>query len=324
MSTALITGIGGQDGSYLAELLLARGYRVIGLVRSTTPDRNVRIAAIRDRIELVAADLLDQSSLVVLIDTHRPAEIYNLAARASSSQLFADPVLTCEYNGLAVARLLEAIRHVDPTIRFCQASSSEMFGNATTSPQDESSPFRPRNPYGIAKLCGHWFTVNYRETHGVFACSCILFNHESPRRGAEFVTRKVSAAAARIRLGKQDRLKLGDLDARRDWGFAADYVRGMWQMLQAPTPDDYVLATGETRTVREFCRIAFRHVGLDYREYVHVDPEIVRPPEMVTLVGNAERARRALGWAPTVSFEELVRMMVDADLHQLSSVEAKS
>jgi GDPmannose 4,6-dehydratase len=314
VTTALITGITGQDGSYLAELLLAHGYRVIGLVRPERPVNDARIAHIRDRLELVPGDLRFQNALQEIIDRCRPAEIYNLAARASSSQLFSDPVATTEYNGLAVVRLLEAIRAVDPTIRFCQASSSEIFGNAAHAPQDESTPFHPRNPYGIAKLCGHWFTANYREVYGLHACSCILFNHESPRRGTEFVTRKIAIAAARIKAGLQDKLLLGDLDARRDWGFAGDYVQGMWQMLRAPAADDYVLATGVTHTVRDFCDVAFRHVGLDYEDFVMLDSVSRRPVESVLLVGNADKARRVLGWQPTISFEELVRMMVDADL----------
>lgn len=314
MTTALITGITGQDGSYLAELLLAHDYRVIGLVRPEGPVNDTRIAYIRDRLELIPGDLLNQHALQEIIDRCRPAEIYNLAARASSSQLFSDPVATTEYNGLVVVRLLEAIRAVDPTIRFCQASSSEMFGNASSAPQDESTPFHPRNPYGIAKLCGHWFTANYRDVYGLHSCSCILFNHESPRRGTEFVTRKIAAAAARIKAGLQDKLRLGDLDARRDWGFAGDYVRGMWQMLRARAADDYVLATGVTHTVRDFCDIAFQHVGLDYQDFVVIDSVSRRPAERVPLVGNADKARRVLGWRPTISFDELVRMMVDADL----------
>jgi len=314
VTVALITGITGQDGSYLAELLLAHGYRVIGLVRPGGVVNDSRIAHIRDRLELIPADLLNQHALQEIIDRCRPAEIYNLAARASSSQLFSDPLATTEFNGLVVVRLLEAIRAIDPTIRFCQASSSEIFGNPEHAPQDESTPSRPRNPYGIAKLCGHWFTANYREVYGLHAGSCILFNHESPRRGTEFVTRKIALAAARIKTGLQDRLRLGDLDARRDWGFAGDYVLGMWQMLRAPAPGDYVLATGVTHTVRDFCDVAFHHVGLDYEDFVVIDPVSRRPTESVPLVGNADKARRVLGWQPTISFHELVRMMVDADL----------
>ncbi len=314
MTTALITGITGQDGSYLADFLLARGYRVIGVVRPDGPVNDFRIAHTIDRLELVPGDLLMQRTVHDIIDRCRPSEIYNLAARASSSQLFADPIATAEYNGLVVARVLEAIRIADPSIRFCQASSSEIFGNAPYAPQDESTPFRPRNPYGIAKLCGHWFTANYREVYGLHACSCILFNHESPRRGTEFVTRKITVATARIKAGLQDKLHLGDLDAKRDWGFAGDYVRGMWQALNAPSADDYVLATGVTHTVRDFCDVAFRHVGLDFEDFVVLDPTSRRAVEKVPLVGNADKARRVLGWQPTIGFEELVKMMVDADL----------
>jgi GDPmannose 4,6-dehydratase len=316
--TALITGITGQDGSYLAELLLERGYRVIGTVRPHAAVKYERIGQIRGSIELAEVDLLDAAALQELVERHRPAEIYNLAARASSSQLFSDPVLTGEYNALTVARLLEAICKTDTRIRFCQASSSEMFGKSRESPQSEATPFYPRNPYGIAKLAGHWFVVNYRETHNIFACSSILFNHESPRRGREFVTRRITTAVARIQAGLQSELGLGDLEARRDWGYAADYVRGMWQMLQAPAAGDYVLATGETHSVREFCEIAFSRAGLDYRNHVVVDPAYRRDPEAVQLVGDATKAARDLGWQPTVSFRELVHMMVDADMKALN------
>ena len=322
MATALITGIGGQDGSYLAELLLANGYDVVGLVRSAAPERNENIKAIRDRVTLATGDLADEQSLRRIIETYRPVEIYNLAARASSLQLFTDPVGTGNYNGLSVARLLEAIRNVNPTARFCQASSSELFGKAIVAPQDEGTPFHPRNPYGVAKLFGHWFTVNYRESHGMFAASAILYNHESPRRGPEFVTRKIARAAAKIRCGLQDRLVLGDLEARRDWGYAADYVYAMWRMLQTPEPHDYVLATGESHSVREFCSIAFDRVGLDYLRYVSVDPGTARPKESALLVGNADRARRMLGWKPTVTFNQLVVMMVDAEMLSLRDVTA--
>jgi GDPmannose 4,6-dehydratase len=317
MPTALITGISGQDGSYLAELLLTRGYRVIGLMRQESPNPPVRLAALQERLTLVKASLLDQEQLRSIIERYAPAEIYNLAARASSSQLFSEPLVTCESNGLAVVRLLELIRLIDPKIRFCQASSSEMFGSTVESPQSESTAFQPRNPYGIAKLFAHRMVGSYRETHGIFACSGILFNHESPRRGPEFVTRKISMAVARISEGQSSPLQLGNLDATRDWGFAADYVGAMWQMLQASSPGDYVLATGVSHSVREFCDVAFQHVGLDYREYVVQDPAARRADETVPLVGNSAKAREKLKWSPTVSFEELVRMMVDADIRAL-------
>lgn len=316
--TALITGINGQDGSYLAELLLERGYRVVGLVRSEAAARHERMDSLRGRIELVQGSLLDDNCWRQIFERYRPSEVYNLAARASSTQLFADPVLTGEFNGMAVVRILEAIRAFDSTIRFCQASSSEMFGEARHSPQSESTPFSPRNPYGIAKLFGHGMVGMYREHFGVFACSAILFNHESPRRGAEFVTRKITSSVARIKRGLAHSLLLGNLEATRDWGFAGDYVRAMWQMLQAPAADDYVVATGESHSVRELCEIAFAHVGLDYRKYVQVDPQAQRPMEAVRREGDASKARTVLGWRPTVSFEQLVRMMVDADLNSLS------
>ena len=315
---ALITGVTGQDGSYLADLLLDKGYRVVGVIQPGRGKATQRIDHVLDRIDLIECDLLDQRAVTQMLTAQRPTEVYNYAARASSSQLFDDAVLTGEYNGLAVARILEAIRVADPAIRFCQASSSEMFGNSRLSPQDEATPFYPRNPYGVAKLYAHWITVNYRETYGLFACSGILFNHESPRRGHEFVTRKITRAVARISAGQQRELKLGDLEARRDWGYAADYVRGMWRMLQAPAADDYVLATGEAHSVREFCEIAFRRVGLDYRNYVIQDSRDKRRPESVVLVGNAGKARRVLQWAPSLSFEQLVCMMVDADVSALS------
>lgn len=318
MPTALITGINGQDGSYLAELLLERGYRVVGLMRSDAPTRHERIDHLRQSIELVQGSLLDERCLRQILGQYRPREIYNLAARASSSQLFADPVLTGDFNGLAVVRMLEAIRTVDTTIRFCQASSSEMFGKASQFPQSESTPFRPRNPYGVAKLFAHGMVGTYREHFGVFACSSILFNHESPRRGPEFVTRKITMGVARIKAGLANSLQLGSLEATRDWGYAGDYVRAMWQMLQAQAPDDYIVATEESHSVRQFCEIAFAHVGLDYRNYVQVDPRAQRPRESVRLVGDATKARTALGWRPTVSFEQLVRMMVDADVENLT------
>ena len=320
MTTALITGITGQDGSYLADFLLARGYRVIGLVRPDSPEPHERLANIRQYLTLVQGSLLDQPRLQSIIEEYRPAEIYNFAARASSSQLFSDPLLTSEYNGLAVARQLELIRIVDPAIRFCQASSSEMFGNATESPQTERTPFRPRNPYGIAKLFAHGMVGSYRETHDIFACSSILFNHESPRRGHEFVTRKISMAAARIAAGLDSHVHLGSLDARRDWGYAADYVGAMWQMLQVSKPDDYVLATGVSHSVRELCEIAFRHVGLDYRNCVTQDLRAQHPKEVATLVGDSTKAKEALNWSHSVSFEALVTMMVDADIRALAGL----
>jgi GDPmannose 4,6-dehydratase len=318
-SCALITGVNGQDGSYLAELLLEEGYRVLGTVRPASRSNLQRIEHIKDRIEIFDLDLLDRPSMQRIIDEQRPSEIYNLAARASSTQLHADPVLTAEYNGVAVAHLLESIRSIDPTIRFCQASSSEMFGNADRAPQSESTPFRPRNAYGAAKLYGHWITVNYRETQGLFACSAILFNHESPRRGLEFVTRKVTRAAAMIRAGRQERLELGTLDARRDWGFAGDYVRAMWLMLQGRAAGDYVVATGDTHSVRELCEVAFDKIGLDYRRYVVENPSAKRRGDVTQLVGDSSLARRTLGWRPSVSFVELIEMMVDADVLELTT-----
>jgi GDPmannose 4,6-dehydratase len=316
---ALITGVNGQDGSYLADLLLAKGYRVLGTVRPTSREKLGRIAHIERQIELLDLDLLDRAAMQRLLEQHRPSEVYNLAARASSAQLHVDPVLTAEYNGIAVVHLLESILRVDPSIRFCQASSSEMFGNADRSPQDEKTPFVPRNPYGAAKLYGHWMTANYRDSHGLFACSAILFNHESPRRGHEFVTRKISRAAAMIRAGRQAQLELGDLEARRDWGFAGDYVQAMWLMLQARVASDYVIATGETHSVRELCEVAFRQVGLDYRKYVVENPGDKRRPESIQLVGDPSRAQQELGWRRTKSFAELVEMMVDADVAVIES-----
>jgi GDPmannose 4,6-dehydratase len=318
MPTALITGINGQDGSCLAELLLKRGYRVVGLMRPDATTRQQRIDHLRQRIEVAKGSLLDEACLRRIIEQYRPNEVYNLAARASSSQLFADPVQTGDFNGLAVVRLLEAIRVVDTTIRFCQASSSEMFGEASQSPQNESTPFRPRNPYGVAKLFAHGMVGVYRKNHGLFACSSILFNHESPRRGTEFVTRKITMGVASIKTGLAESLQLGSLDATRDWGYAGDYVHAMWRMLQVQFPDDYVVATGESHSVREFCEIAFAHVGLDYRKYVRVDPRVQRSPESVRLVGDATKARTALEWRPALSFEQLVHMMVDADIELLT------
>jgi GDPmannose 4,6-dehydratase len=311
---ALITGVTGQDGSYLAELLLEKGYRVVGMVRRASTENFERIAHLVDRIELEQADLLDQLSLVHLLDKVRPDEVYNLAAQSFVPTSFSQPLLTGEFTALGVTRLLEAVRLVDTGMRFYQASSSEMFGKVQQTPQSEQTPFWPRSPYGVAKLYGHWITVNYRESYGIFACSGILFNHESPRRGREFVTRKIAEGAARIALGFQDRLMLGNLDARRDWGFAPEYVEAMWLMLQQEAPDDYVVGTGEHHTCREFCEIAFDHVGLDYRDRVKVDPALLRPAEVDTLLADAGKARRVLGWEARTSFEDLVRIMVDAEL----------
>jgi GDPmannose 4,6-dehydratase len=298
----------------MAELLLEKGYRLIGAVRDLSAASHPRVESIRRDIQFEELDFLDEVSLRCLIEKTGPSEIYNFAARASSSQLFDNPTLTAEINAVGVVRLLEAMRAVNPAIRFCQASSSEMFGGTTQSPQSEETPFCPRNPYGIAKICGHWCVANYREVQGAFACSAILYNHESPRRGLEFVTRKISRGAARIKMGLQISLALGNLEARRDWGYAGDYVRGMWQMLQMPFAADYVLATGMLHTVREFCDIAFRHVGLKYEDHVESSAGDARPPESVPLVGNPTKARELLSWQPRVSFEELVCMMVDEDL----------
>ncbi|NMC18978.1 MAG: GDP-mannose 4,6-dehydratase [Thermogutta sp.] len=311
---ALITGITGQDGSYLAEFLLEQGYEVHGMVRRSSTEGFDRIRHIRSRVMLHQADLLDQLSIVRLLDAIRPHELYNLAAMSFVPTSWEQPLLTGEFTALGVTRVLEAIRQVDPGIRFYQASSSEMFGDVREEPQDENTRFWPRSPYGVAKVYGHWITVNYRESFGIFGCSGILFNHESPRRGKEFVTRKVTDAAARIKLGLQDKLHLGNLDAMRDWGFAGDYVRAMWMMLQQDKPDDYVIATGEKHSVRELVETAFSYVGLDWRKHVEIDPKLIRPAEVCTLRGDASKARRILGWQPQVSFTALVRMMVDSDL----------
>ncbi len=315
--TAVITGVTGQDGSYLAELLLDKGYDVIGVVRRTSHDSYERIGHLLDRLRVVAADLLDQHSLTMVIRDAQPDEVYNLAAQSFVPTSWSQPVLTGEFTALGVTRLLEAIRLAHPKARFYQASSSEMFGKATETPQRETTPFYPRSPYGVAKVYGHWITVNYRESYGLHAVSGILFNHESPRRGLEFVTRKVTDAVARIKRGKIDELRLGNLDARRDWGFAGDYVDAMWRMLQQDEPRDYVIGTGETHSVRELCEVAFGHAGLDWRKYVKVDPKFVRPAEVDLLLADAGQARRDLGWAPRVSFEGLVKMMVDADLERV-------
>jgi GDPmannose 4,6-dehydratase len=316
MRTALITGITGQDGSYLAEFLLDKGYRVIGVVRRSSTTPYERIGHLVDRVELVSADLLDQTSLTDAVHDTQPDEIYNLAAQSFVQASWPQPVLTGEFTALGVTRMLEAMKKAAPKARFYQASSSEMFGKVHESPQTEETPFYPRSPYGVAKVYGHWITVNYRESFGLYAVSGILFNHESPRRGTEFVTRKVSDAVARIKLGQQKEVRLGNLEARRDWGFAGDYVEAMWMMLQQDVPDDYVIGTGDTRTVRELCQVAFEHVGLDYREFVVQDPKFFRPAEVDLLVADATKAREQLGWTPKVTFHQLVRMMVDADLER--------
>ena len=314
MKKALITGITGQDGSYLAELLLAQGYQVTGMVRRASTETFDRIAHFKDQISLRQADLLDQFSLVKLLDEVQPDEIYNLAAMSFVPTSWNQPVLTGEFTALGVTKLLEAMRMVCPKAHFYQASSSEMFGKVIETPQTETTPFYPRSPYGVAKVYGHFITVNYRESYNLFALSGILFNHESPRRGKEFVTRKISDAVARIKLGTLKELRMGNLDAKRDWGFAGDYVRAMWLMLQQDKPEDFVVATGETHSVREFLEIAFSHVGLKYEDYVVIDPEFIRPAEVELLLGNPAKAKATLGWQPKVSFEQLVTMMVDADM----------
>jgi GDPmannose 4,6-dehydratase len=314
MPTALITGITGQDGSYLAEFLLEQGYEVIGMVRRTSTVNFSRIQHFQDEITLVSGDLLDQGSLISTLQEYQPDEVYNLAAQSFVPASWKQPVFTGNVTALGVTRMLEAIRTVDESMRFYQASSSEMFGKVREVPQNENTPFYPRSPYGVAKVYGHWITVNYRESYGLHATSGILFNHESPRRGLEFVTRKVTHGAAQIKLGLVDELRLGNLDARRDWGYASDYVWAMWLMLQQPTPDDYVIATGETHSIRELCEEAFGYVDLDWQEYVRQDPRFMRPAEVDLLVGDASKAGRALGWEPKVTFGDLVRMMVDADV----------
>jgi len=316
--TAVITGVTGQDGSYLAELLLSKGYEVIGVVRRTSHDSYERIGHLLDRVHVVAADLLDQHSLTTVIRDAKPDEVYNLAAQSFVPTSWNQPVLTGEFTALGVTRLLEAIRLAHPQARFYQASSSEMFGKVVETPQRESTPFYPRSPYGVAKVYGHWITVNYRESYGLYAVSGILFNHESPRRGLEFVTRKVTDGVARIKLGKTKELRLGNLDSGRDWGFAGDYVDAMWRMLQQQKPIDYVVGTGTMHTVRDLCAAAFAHAGLDWQQYVKVDPKFVRPAEVDVLRADAGRARKELGWTPKVGFEQLVQMMVDADLERLS------
>jgi GDPmannose 4,6-dehydratase len=315
----LITGITGQDGSYLAEFLLDREYDVVGVVRRSSTLNFERIAHIQDRLTLVPGDLLDQGSLVAILAEHRPAEVYNLAAQSFVMTSFTQPVLTGDVTGLGAVRLLEAVRHVDPDIRFYQASSSEMFGKVIEVPQTERTPFHPRSPYGVAKTYAHWITVNYRESYDLFAASGILFNHGSPRRGLEFVERKVSNGVARIKCGLDTKLRLGNLEARRDWGFAGDYVECMWRMLQLDEPGDFVVASGETHSIRELCEIAFGRVGLDWTDYVVQDERFYRPAEVDLLIGDPARARDALGWQPRTSFTALVEMMVDADLAALDA-----
>jgi GDPmannose 4,6-dehydratase len=319
MPKALITGATGQDGSYLAEFLLDKGYEVVGMVRRTSHDSYERIEHLLDRIEIVAADLLDQHSLTVVLQDTLPDEVYNLAAQSFVPTSWTQPVLTGEFTALGVTRILEAIRLVNPKARFYQASSSEMFGKVTETPQRETTSFYPRSPYGVAKVYGHWITVNYRESYDLFAVSGILFNHESPRRGIEFVTRKVTDGVARIKLGLAGELRLGNLDARRDWGYAGDYVEAMWLMLQQAEPHDYVVGTGETHSVRELVELAFDHVGLDYRQYVTSDSRFHRPAEVEALLADPTKARRDLGWRPKVTFPQLVAMMVDADLARRSA-----
>ncbi len=314
MKTALITGITGQDGSYLAEFLLDQGYHVVGMVRRSSTVNFQRIEHIQDRLTLVPGDLLDQMSLVDALQEYKPQEVYNLAAQSFVPTSWKQPVFTGEATALGVTRMLEAVRIADLSIRFYQASSSEMFGKVRESPQKESTPFYPRSPYGVAKVYGHWITVNYRESYDLFACSGILFNHESPRRGLEFVTRKVTYGAVKIKLGLAEDLHLGNLDSRRDWGFAGDYVRAMWLMLQQDAPDDYVIGTGQTYRVRTLCRVAFERLGLDWEKYVIVDPRFYRPAEVDLLVSDPSKAKAALGWEPETSFEQLIQMMVDADL----------
>ena len=316
--TALITGITGQDGAYLAQLLLDQGYEVHGMVRRSSSDRFDRIEPLIHDIMLHQADLLDQLSIVRLIEATSPDEVYNLAAQSFVPTSFEQPLLTGEFTALGVTRMLEAVRQVNTGIRFYQASSSEMFGTVQETPQRETTPFWPRSPYGVAKVYGHWITVNYRESYDIFACSGILFNHESPLRGKQFVTRKISDAVARIKLGKQEKLSLGNLDAERDWGFAGDYVRAMWLMMQQDTPDDYVVSTGQRHTVRDFCRVAFDHVGLNWEDHVEIDPAFLRPADVNTLCGDFSKARENLGWQPEVTFEQLVQMMVDTDLDRVS------
>ncbi|MGA2606335.1 MAG: GDP-mannose 4,6-dehydratase [Terriglobia bacterium] len=322
--TTLITGITGQDGSYLAEFLLSKSYRVCGLVRRSSTVNFERLHHLQDRIELIPGDLLDQNSLIGALQKSEPDEVYNLASQSFVPTSWNQPVLTGEFTALGVTRILEAVRLVNPKIRFYQASSSEMFGMVRESPQNEKTAFYPRSPYGVAKLYGHWITVNYRESYDLFTCSGILFNHESPRRGLEFVTRKVSYGAARVKLGLQSKLKMGNLDAERDWGFAGDYVQAMWQMLQQEKPQDYVVATGVAHSVRQLLEIAFGHLGMDYRDYVETDPAFLRPAEVHHLLGDSSKARQELGWKPQITFQGLVKMMVDEDLARLKREAANS
>jgi GDPmannose 4,6-dehydratase len=317
MPTAIITGITGQDGSYLAELLLSKGYNVVGMARRSSTVTFERIAHIQDDITVVQGDLHDQSSLVSVLEEYKPDEVYNLAAQSFVPASWSQAVLTAEVTAVGVARLLEAIRLVNPKIKFYQASSSEMFGKVLEVPQRETTPFYPRSPYGVAKVYGHWISVNYRESYNLFATSGILFNHESPRRGLEFVTRKITNAVAAIKLGQAEELRLGNLESQRDWGFAGDYVEAMWRMLQQPEPDNFVIGTGETHSVKEFCEIAFGHVGLDYKDFVVQDPRFYRPAEVDLLISDPSKARKVLGWEPKVGFAQLVKMMVDADVERL-------
>src|SRR5258705_5905376 len=318
MPTALITGITGQDGSYLAEFLLAKGYKVVGVVRRSSTTPYERIGHLVDRVDLASADLLDQTSLTDVVHDHQPDEIFNLAAQSFVQTSWNQPVLTGEFTALGVTRMLEAMKKAAPKARFYQASSSEMFGKVHESPQRETTPFYPRSPYGVAKVYGHWITVNYRESFGMFATSGILFNHESPRRGLEFVTRKITDGVARIKLGQAKELRLGNLESQRDWGFAGDYVDAMWRMLQQDHPDSFVIGMGETHSVREFCEVAFGHVGLDFKEFVVQDERFYRPAEVDLLISDPSKARSVLGWEPAVSFRELVIMMVNADMKRLS------
>lgn len=319
--TALITGITGQDGSYLAELLLEKGYRVFGMVRRSSTEKFERIEHLRGQMEIIQGDLLDQLSLNNVLRLTQPDEVYNLAAQSFVPTSWEQPILTGQFTALGVTRMLEAIRHENHAIRFYQASSSEMFGKVQETPQNERTPLYPRSPYGVAKVYGHWITVNYRESYNLFACSGILFNHESPRRGLEFVTRKVTDGVARIKLGLEKEIRLGNLDAKRDWGYAGDYVRAMWLMLQQDSPEDYVIATGRTHSVRDLVSLSFQHVGLNYEDYVQVDPRYIRPAEVDLLVGDASKAREKLGWEPSVSFEQMVAMMVDSDLRRLEHLQ---
>jgi GDPmannose 4,6-dehydratase len=317
MKKALITGITGQDGSYLAEFLLDKGYKVAGMVRRASTESFERIDHIKNRIELKQADLLDQLSIIDAIKETEPDEIYNLAAQSFVPTSWSQPILTGEFTALGVTRMLEAIRHINKNIKFYQASSSEMFGKVQQVPQTEKTPFYPRSPYGVAKVYGHWITVNYRESYNIFACSGILFNHESPRRGREFVTRKVTEGAAKIKLGLANELRLGNLDAKRDWGYAKDYVRAMWLMLQQKEPSDYVISTGKEHSVQELVEIAFGHLGLKWKDYIVIDPALLRPAEVDHLVGDHSKAKKELGWEPQVSFQELIEMMVEADVDRL-------